>query len=300
MTARRLCQAAVLAAVLPAGLPAAAHAQAQQRVVYVSALDQSGAPVGSLAPGDVMIREDKVAREVLSIRPADEPMHIALLVDNSQAAESFIRDYREAIPAFISGIFADESGAKHQISIVTLAERPTVNTEYTSDAAQLASGAGRIFSLPGSGTYLLDGIIEVSQGIKKRNLSRPVIVALTTEGPEMSDRQYQSVLEPFRESGAAFHVLVLGNPRNTSYDRSIVLDQGTREGGGRFDTLLTGHALAARMKQVAAELTHQFRVTYARPQTLIPPDHVTISSGKEGLTVRGIPVRETITQDRRP
>ena len=94
-------------------------------------------------------------------------------------------------------------------------------------------------------------------------------------------------------------MLVLGNPRNTSYDRSIVLDQGTREGGGRFDTLLTGNALAARMKQVAAELTHQFRVTYARPQTLIPPDQVTITAGKEGLTVRGIAVRDTRTEDRR-
>jgi hypothetical protein len=300
MTARRLFQAAVLAAPLQALLPPAAGAQAQQRVVYVSALDQSGMPVSSLAPTDVIIREDKVAREVLSITPAQEPMHIALLVDNSQAAESFIRDYREALPAFITAILGDESGAKHQISIVTLAERPTINSDYTTDAAQLTSAAGRIFSLPGSGTYLLDGIIEISQGIKKRNFSRPVIVAITTEGPEMSDRQYQSVLEPFREAGAAFHVIVVGNPRNTSYDRSIVLDQGTREGGGRFDTLLTGNALTARMKQVAAELTHQFRVTYARPQTLIPPDQVTIASGKEGLTVRGIPARETRMEDKRP
>src|ERR1700710_2893628 len=134
MTARRLFQTAVLATALEALVPAAARAQAQQRVVYVSALDQSGAPVSSLAPSDLIIREDKVAREVLSITPAQEPMHIALLVDNSQAAESFIRDYREALPAFITGIFADESGAKHQISIVTLAERPTINTEYTSDA----------------------------------------------------------------------------------------------------------------------------------------------------------------------
>ena len=159
--------------------------------------------------------------------------------------------------------------------------------------------AGRIFSLPDSGTYLLDGIIEVSKGIQKRNLSRPVIVAITTEGPELSDRPYQSVLEPLSDSGAAFHVIVVGNPRNTSYDRSIVLDQGTREGGGRFDTLLTGNALAARMKQVGAELTHQFKVTYARPDTLIPPEQVTVSSAKDGLTVRGMPVREMRQEDRR-
>ena len=299
MTTKGLFQAATLAAVLVGFGSAPAHAQAQPRDVYVSALDQSGTPVESLAPTDVIVREDKIAREVLSIVPAQEPMHIALLVDNSQASEAYIRDYREALPAFITAIGADESGAKHQISIITLAERPTINTDYTSDPAQLMAGAGRIFAMPGSGTYLLDGVIEISQGLKKHNFTRPIIIAITTEGPEMSDRQYQSVLEPLRASGAAFHVIVVGNPRNTSYDRSIVLDQGTREGGGRFDTLLTGNALTARMKQVAAELTHQFRVTYARPQTLIPPEQVTVASGKEGLTVRGVPAMETRSQDRR-
>lgn len=299
MTTTRRFQAAALAAVLVGSSPAFTHAQAQQRDVYVSALDQSGAPVESLAPTDVVIREDKIAREVLAVIPAQEPMHIALLLDNSQASESYIRDYREAIPAFIAAIAADENGAKHQISIITLAERPTINTDYTSDTALLTAGAGRIFAMPGSGTYLLDGLIEIGQGLKKHNFTRPIIIAITTEGPEMSDRQYQGVLEPLRASGAAFHVIVVGNPRNTSYDRSIVLDQGTREGGGRFDTLLTGNALTARMKQVAAELTHQFRVTYSRPQMLIPPEQVTISSGKEGLTVRGVPALEPRAQDRR-
>jgi hypothetical protein len=299
MLTTRLFQAAALATVLVGSGQTFAHAQAQPREVYVSALDQSGAPVESLAPTDVIVREDKMAREILSVVPAQEPMHIALLIDNSQAAEPYIRDYREAVPAFIAAIAADESGARHQISLITLAERPTINTDYTSDAASLTAGAGRIFAMPGSGTYLLDAIVEISQGLKKHNFTRPIIVAITTEGPEMSDRQYQSVLEPLRASGAAFHVIVVGNPRNTSYDRSIVLDQGTRAGGGRFDTLLTTNALAARMKQVAAELTHQFKVTYARPQSLIPPEQVTIASGKDGLTVRGIPVLEPRQQDRR-
>jgi hypothetical protein len=299
MRATRLFHGAAIVTVLVLLGPVTGHGQAIQRVAYVSALDQTGAPVANLAPTDVVVREDKVTREILSVSRAQEPMHIALLVDNSQAAEAYIHDYREALPAFVAAILADDTGARHQISLVTLAERPTIITDYTSDAAQLTSGAGRLFAMPGSGTYLLDGIIEISQGIKKRNFSRPVIVAITTEGPEMSDRQYLSVLEPLRESGAAFHVLVLGNPRNTSNDRSIVLDQGSRMGGGRYDTLLTGNALTARLKQVAAELTHQYRVTYARPQTLIPPDQVTISSGKEGLTVRGTPARDTPEQERR-
>jgi hypothetical protein len=225
-------------------------------------------------------------------------MQIALLVDNSQASEQYIRDYREALPAFINAIVGDPTGVRHQMSIVTVGERPTINTEYTSDAAQLVKGAQRIFAASGSGTYLLDGIREVSQGMTKRRAPRPVIVAITTEGPELSDRQYESILEPLRESGAALHVLIVGAPVNQSHDRSMVLDLGPRDSGGRRDTLLTGSALTSRLKQVAAELTHQFKVTYARPQTLIPPEKITVSAAKPGLTVRGTPVKDQREQER--
>ena len=291
MVRGRVSEAATLLALLALSAPALLQAQAEQRFIYASAVDQSGAPVPNLGPSDFIVREDKVAREILSVAPASDPMQLVILVDNSQAADPYIRDYREAIPAFINGIAADQSGAKHQIAIITLAERPTVNTDYTFDLPLAVKGAQRIFSMPGSGTYLLDGIIETSQGIVKRGSTRPVILAITTEGPEMSDRQYMTVLEPLRASGAAFHVIVVGTPSNNNHDRSVVLDMGTRDAGGQVDYLLTGTALTNRLKQMATELTHQYRVTYARPQTLIPPEQVTITSAKPGLTVRGTAVR---------
>jgi hypothetical protein len=271
-------------------------AQATQRVMYVSALDQSGAPVPNLGPADLIIREDKAAREILSVTPASDPMQIAMLVDNSQAAEEFVRDYRRALPAFIEAIAADETGARHEVALITLSERPTINTESTTDTARLLKGVERIFAMPGTAAYLLDGIMEISEGMTKRGAKRPVIVAITTEGPEMSDRQFMTVLEPLRESGAAFHVVALGSPRNQNYDRSVVLDLGTRQTGGRNDNILTGNALTARLKQIAAELTHQYRVTYARPQSLIPPEQITVASAKPGLTVRGTPMKAERTR----
>jgi hypothetical protein len=269
------------------------QAQALQRAIYASAVDQTGAPVPNLGPADFIVREDKVAREILRVEPANDPMQIALLVDNSQAGEPYIRDYREALPAFIRAIGDDETGAKHQIGVFTLADRPTINTDYTFTMQQAVAGASRIFAVPGSGAYLLDGIIETSRGIVRKNLSRPVIVAVATEGPELSDRQYTTVLEPLRQSGAAFYVVTVGNPQNTSYDRSIVIEMGTRDTGGHHDVILTGSALTGRLKQLAVELTHQYRVTYARPDSLIPPDQVTIAAARPGLTVRGTPMKAT-------
>jgi len=287
MTSRCTSAAVALLAGL-AVLPVVLQAQAQQRIVFASAVSDKGVPVEGLGPADFVVREDKVAREVLSVVPAAEPMQIALLVDNSQAADPYVRDLRQGASAFIEALGADPTGTRHQVAVITVGERPTLNTDYTTDLARATKGAQRIFATPGSGAYLLDGIIETSRGIKKRQSPRPVIVAVITAGVDLSDRVFQSVLEPLRESGATLHVVVVGRPVTSDVDRMMVLDLGTRDTGGRYDTVLTGTALAPRLKQLAEELTHQYKVTYARPQTLIPPDRVTVSAAKPGLTIRGI------------
>jgi hypothetical protein len=220
-------------------------------------------------------------------------MQIALLVDDSQSAEPFIRDYREALPAFIAAVVADDPGdGKHQISLIGLAGRPTILTPYTSDQAQLLKGVNRIFAQQGSGTYLLEGIREVTRGISKRQTPRPVIVAITTEGPELSDRRYPEILRTLRDAAAPFHVIVVGRPVNVDQDRSVVLNQGSRDTGGQYDNLLTGTALTGRLKKLAGELTHQFLVTYARPKSTIPPEKVSVTSKRGDWTVRGAVAEE--------
>jgi hypothetical protein len=284
----RWSAAAVLLAGLAVSVPVLIHAQTLQRVVFASAVNDKGVPVADLGPSDFTIREDKITREILNVAPAGEPMQIALLVDNSQAAEPYVRDLREALTAFITALGTDPSHATHQVAVITIGERPTINTDYTTDLATAIKGAQRIFATPGSGAYLLDGIIETSKGIQKRSSPRPVIVAVITPGVDLSDRPYQSVLEPLEASGAALHVLVVGRPVTDDQDRMMVLDLGTSDTGGRYDTVLTGTGLTPRMKQLAEELTHQYKITYARPQTLIPPERVTVAAARPGLTVRGI------------
>jgi hypothetical protein len=72
----------------------------------------------------------------------------------------------------------------------------------------------------------------------------------------------------------------------------MVLDEGPRLTGGRRDELLTSQALDARLTQLADELTHQYKLTYARPQSLIPPERVTVSAAKPGVVARGTLIKE--------
>ena len=284
--------------------PAAPRAQAIQRSMYVSVLNGAGAPVADLGPSDFMVREDNLAREVLRVAPATDPMQIAIMVDNSQAARDYIRDIRNGVEMFVTEMTAvSEAGMRNQLSIVALAERPTILADNTFDRVLIMKGVNRIFEQRGSANYLLEGIIEVSKGFTKRSAQRPLIVAITTEGPEYSQRQFEDVLKPLREAGAALHVIVLGPPSNDISDdarnRGLVLDEGPRTSGGRRDSLLASSALPGALRQLAAELTHQYRVTYARPQSLIPPERVTVSATRPGLTARGTLIKED-KEKRRP
>ena len=74
-------------------------------------------------------------------------------------------------------------------------------------------------------------------------------------------------------------------------ERAFIFSDGTEQTGGRYDNVLAPSALGARLKQVADELTHQYLVTYARPQSLIPPERVKITAKRQDLTVRGTPAK---------
>jgi hypothetical protein len=268
-------------------------AQAIQRAMYVSALTDDGAPIPGLGPSDFIVREDKMAREVLRVEPAVDPMQIAILVDTSQAARDDISHMRTALPAFIKTLATGE--VRNEVGIIAIGERPTVLTNYTFSQVELKKGVDRIWSMQGSGAYLLDGIIEVCQGFKKREAQRPVIVAILSEGPELSNRHYDQVLEPLRAAGAAFHAITMGRPSTSLSDearnRNVVLDEGPRDTGGRREELLTSQALASKLTQLADELTHQYKITYARPQSLIPPERVTVTAARAGVVARGVLIK---------
>jgi hypothetical protein len=280
---------------LGAAVVATLHAQAIERSLYVSVVDESGAPVSNLGPQDFIVREDNVAREVLRVVPATEPMQVAILVDNSLAATSHIAHLRDGLPPFVDALTsAPVSRGHNEVAIVGLGERPTIFADYTSDPGALRKGIARIW--PMGGTYLLEGLIEVTAGLKKREAQRPVIVALTTEGPELSSRHWDLVLRPLKDTAAALNVIVLGSPSGDTSDdahtRDYVIDEGTKMSGGVRDQLLTSMALTTRLKQLANMLTHEYRVTYARPDSLIPPERVTVATKRSNLTARGTIVKE--------
>jgi VWFA-related protein len=278
-------QLAGMALILIDSAPAL-RAQTDERVIYASVVDKSGAPVLDLTARDFVVREDGQSREILRVVRDTDPLQIALLVDNSVSMRPQLTELRKAIGAFIDATRADV-----QLALITLAERPTIAVGYTTDRAALRKAADGLFAFD-AGNYLLDGIAETSQGLTKRTL-RSAIAVITGTGPEMSYRQYTEVLRFFRASGASLHVVQMGAGIGEQ-GREIVVGKGTSETGGRFEQVLSPAGLELKSAQLAAELSNQYRVTYARPTRLVPPSSVDVSVKRPDVRARGM----LVTSDR--
>jgi Ca-activated chloride channel family protein len=285
--------------VLAIAAGAVAHAQRPQdreRAMYVTVTDQNGAPVTGLSPDDFIVREDGIQREVLRVEPATAPIEITLVLDTSDVASSAIADLRRALTAFIK-----DAATGNDIAITTIGGRPQTVQNYTSNTALLERGIGRLFAERGSGAYLLEGLSSVATGVAKRGPERAAVIAiLMRSAPEFSNLPYESVVKALRGCGATFDAIVLeagtpsapptGEQVTAIHDRDMVLDEATRATGGVYRQALSSMALTPELASIAAQLRSQYRLVYARPESLIPPERINVTAKRPGLTTRGTPV----------
>jgi len=237
-----------------------------------------------------VVKEDGVRREVLRVAPATEPMDIAILVDNSTAATDEITFFRSSLSKFVQTM-----APGNKVAVITLADRPTIKVEYTDDAVRLKEAVSGLFSTPQSGMTLLDGIFETVSGLQRRETPRAVIVPVITDGVEFTTHYFRDIVNTLVKNRVALHMVTIGpfyhDEEHGTRERSFLLDAGPRESGGQRISLLSAHGLDNAMDRLAKELRAQYKVVYSRPESLIPPDRVTVAAGKPGLTVRGTEAR---------
>ncbi|MEX2271749.1 MAG: vWA domain-containing protein [Vicinamibacterales bacterium] len=284
--ATRLFTAAGLVAALSA--PAAAQdAQAREGRVHISVTDRDG-KVLPLTAAEVAISEDGRAREVLRVEKASGPVQIALLLDDSQAAQATINDLREGVRQFIAKVL--DANAQSEIALISFGERPTLLVDYTSNRAQLERGIGRIFARQGAGAYMLEAIFSAARGAAKRASARGHIAVIGTEGVEFSNDHYGRVLDELAQSGATLWALTLtagarAAESEETRNRSVVLGRGTDDTGGRQDQVLANSAIPTILGKLADSILNQYAVTYGRPDALVPPKTIDVKVSKPGARV---------------
>jgi len=267
------------------------------RDVYATVVDAKGAPIRDLTPTEVTVKVDGQTREVFAVQPAAEPMHIALLVDDTGPG---LQDIREGAAAFVRSL-----RGKAEIALISTGGRNTLLVDFTSRVDLLISGINRLMTRTTSGGYLLDGIQETSRVLEERAGARRVIVILSLEGTEYSSVSTDRVLEALRRSGALVFVLSVGKPTmktmtpfsqrptqsihenlDETLTRGAVLAEGPRRSGGRLEQVVEFTGIPARLLEISEELTNQVAITYARPSSAKPPRKIEVSVKRRGIKLR--------------
>jgi hypothetical protein len=280
---------------LAVGYPVArAQRDVREQHAFATVIDKKGNPVAGLGAADFSVREDDVKREILRVEPSTAPMQVALMVDtsdivgNGSVHPSVTNDLRVGLKGFIDAVFTSNSGS--QMALFTFGERPTEVVDYASSPIPLLRVADTVFPVRGAGAYFNDALRDVCQSLAKMGARRPVIVAFVDEnGVEFSTLDHVRVDEALQATRAALWTITLpdrnainrgiNNPIDfkAREERAQIVQDATDRSGGENLQLLAATALATTFTQVASLLASQYDITYARPESLVPPKRVNVS-----------------------
>lgn len=282
--------AALLAVVLAA--PLEAQAQDRTRRVHFTAVDRNGAVVTDLAAAEVTVKEGGKSREITAVRPATEPLQVAILVDDNGTGI-----FRVPVGRFIEGLLG-----RAAFSIVTVAGQPRALTPFTGNSDTLREAIAQLIARPASpdGGQLLSGIHESALDFERRKVERPVIVALTVGGEEHAPLPPHHVLDQLRRSGAALHVVsVVGSTLRSTAPASRpadllnenlglqeVLGDGPKRSGGRREEVPAIAGALTGLQQLAETLKRQYVVEYTLPAGVKPSDRFSIATKRRDVTLR--------------
>jgi VWFA-related protein len=286
--------AAAVVALAVADPVARAQRDPREQHAFATVIDKKGNPVAGLSAADFTVREDDVRREILRVEPSAAPMQLALLVDTSDIVGNgsvhppVTNDLRVGLKAFIDAVFTSNSTS--QMALYTFGERPTQAVDFASSPIPLLRAAETVFPVRGSGADFADTVNDACRSLAKLGAKRPVIVAFVDEnGVDFSTLDHARVEEALQTTRAALWTITLPdrnavnrglkNPLDfkAREERSQILQDGTDRSGGENLQVLATTALATTFSQVASLLASQYDITYARPESLVPPKRVNVA-----------------------
>lgn len=263
-----------------------ASAQGQTRKVYVTVFDGNGAVYTDLAPEDFIVREGGKTRPIVRLGPPAERMQIAILVDDNGTGI-----FRVGVARFIEALMGR---ADFSIRMVTGQTMKLV--DFTSDPGPLSDAVARIGARPTTvETQLLDGITGVAREMEKRKMPRPVIVALTAGGTDVTPMQPDDALNELRKSGAQLYVVSVltrggapptrpGDMLNEGHALEAVLGDGPKRSGGDRVEISAIAGVDTGLGRFAEQLKRQLVIEYSL-EGAKPSDRVSIALKRQDLSL---------------
>lgn len=247
--------------------PSPSAAAAETRTITFSVVDDKGQPVRTLAPEDVAVQENGVARALERLELDRRPLAIAVLLDSSLTMEPHYRLYM--VDAVLQFLLRLPEGTRY--ALWTTGDRPSKVYDWGDNRAAAAKALRRV--VPQGGNTLLDAMVEAARDLKHREDARAAVVVVTGMGIGFAGYDRRQVVDEVQKQpitvlgvevdedrtppalGASDHV--------TGMDYDYVLATLAKSSGGARETVLSAMGIERALKEIAAQLTSQYRLTYA-------------------------------------
>jgi len=248
------------------------HAQ-QQLTLFARIVDGKGAPVATLEPGDVTIKENNVDTKVVKIDPINWPMKVQILVDNGIGlGNDNLTHIRNGVRGLIEAL---PEGT--DVTLVTTAPQPRIVVKPTTDRAAQLKGVDLLSPDSGAGRFV-ESLSEAMQRVERDKTEYfPVIVSAGTQAGDTGgevENAYKQLMQRLQKRAATVHVVMFSKGTGTSNGGGVQTEVGiqvTKAVGGRYEAIAVGSRLATLLPEIGAQVaksqenqSHQFRITIAR------------------------------------
>lgn len=252
-------------------------------VVPVMAMDRDGKYLPGLKAVDFEVYEDGANQEVSDFGSAEQPVHVALILDVSGSTRFKLEDIQDAALSFV-----DQLRPQDRVMVMSFDEQVRVDAEFTNERDKLMRAILR--TRPGGGTRLVDAMdLALTERLNKIQ-GRKAIVVFTdgvdnsswlTDWQGLTGRLEESdvLVYPVRydtlpematpppgfNTAGGNHVRVtqtFGNSKK-DYERAVQnLKQVATDSGGRYHEVATISDIKQAFASVADELRRYYWLGY--------------------------------------
>lgn len=255
--------------------------------VYVTVLDQQGAPVGGLTKDNFKIFEDGKPQTIAVFgRESELPLSIVLAIDVSLSTKRDLKLELESAKKFAHDIVRPQDA----LALFEFSEHVDQLTPFTASLQTIDNGIARVQG--GSATAMYDAVYLASHALAKRQ-GRKVLVVITDGGDTMSSVGYQEALRAAQESEALVYSLIVV-PVEADAGRDLggehALIQMSNDTGGKHFYASGIAQLDHAFQQISDELRTQYLVAYYPLKRLSDNDFRRISVEVKADIPNGPPI----------
>jgi hypothetical protein len=266
------------------------------RTLYVTAAASDGTALVDLRPADLVVEENGQPRRILAVQPSRSTLQVAIAVEEVLAPDD---EVRRSIANFI-----DQVRQSGEIALYVVGRRAERRVDYSSDIVPFANAINRFPVRSVERGDIVQALREIAHDQRSRE-GRRAIVAVAVDGAQASNVSADAV---FTELGASRSVLyaatLAGFEMSTApagatsggrrldleaqvagLERDRVFNDGTRQSGGLHLSSPRTAGLWTALERVAAELRHQYVVSYDADAS--STGTISVEAARAGIVVRG-------------